>query len=169
MKKAKKLLTAVLAGIMLTMFVGCGSKEIVMKDVKAPNGTFQIQANEEWETKDFGLDSYLAVFDDDESDGVLVMQIGKDLGTVTDLDNLASTIEASYDMSDVEDVEIEVAGLNNVAAKSCKLNIEGQKGDGYFVYGETEGSYYTIIYIAPKIGDSEVEYFKNVCASFKEI
>ena len=59
MKKAKKLLTAVLAGIMLTMFVGCGSKEIVMKDVKAPNGTFQIQANEEWETKDFGLDSYL--------------------------------------------------------------------------------------------------------------
>lgn len=169
MKKMKKLLTAMLAGLMVTMFVGCVSKEIVMKDIKAPNGTFQIQVNEEWETQDFGVDSYLAAFDDDESDGVLVMQVGKDLGTVEDLDTLASTIEASYDMSDVKDADIEVAALENVTAKSCKLSIEGQTGDGYFVYGETEGSYYTIIYIAPKIGDNQVKYFKDVCASFKEI
>ena len=168
MKKVK-----VLAAIMMiaAMLVGCGGKEIVLKDFPAGDGSYSIQMNEEWIVEDMGDDSWVAAFNEIGSEGGMVMQFTKEMlqGSITDLAGFKEIVESSYVMSDLEALEVSNAAFINSEAYTCGMNVDNLSGEGCVAYGETDYAFYVILTVKGGTQtDAEVESFKKVVASFTE-
>lgn len=163
----------VLAVLLALVLGGCGSKEVVMKEFISEDETVSISMDENWRVEDMGAgtEGWLAAFNDDDSEGIIVMQAAKGLygANVADMDAWKELIESSYPMSEMEEIEAPaVSGMNVSDAYKCEVTAEGVKGAGRVLYGETDYAYYCILYAAPRINSSGEAYFKNVCATFKE-
>lgn len=162
-----------LAVLLALVLGGCGSKEVVMKEFISEDETVSISMDENWRVEDMGAgtEGWLAAFNDDDSEGIIVMQVAKGLygANVADMDAWKELIESSYPMSEMEEIEAPaVSGMNVSDAYKCEVTAEGVKGAGRVLYGETDYAYYCILYAAPRINSSGEAYFKNVCATFKE-
>lgn len=162
-----------LAVLLALVLGGCGSKEVVMKEFISEDETVSISMDENWRVEDMGAgtEGWLAAFNDDDSEGIIVMQAAKGLygANVADMDAWKELIESSYPMSEMEEIEAPaVSGMNVSDAYKCEVTAEGVKGAGRVLYGETDYAYYCILYAAPRINSSGEAYFKNVCATFKE-
>lgn len=163
----------VLAVLLALVIGGCGSKEVVMKEFISEDETVSISMDENWRVEDMGAgtEGWLAAFNEDDSEGIIVMQAAKGLygANVADMDAWKELIESSYPMSEMEEIEAPaVSGMNVSDAYKCEVTAEGVKGAGRVLYGETDYAYYCILYAAPRINSSGEAYFKNVCATFKE-
>ncbi|MDE7131580.1 MAG: DUF1266 domain-containing protein [Lachnospiraceae bacterium] len=162
------------AAIMLALVLaGCGSKEVVMKEFTSEDETVSIQLNEKWKQEDIGTgaEGWIAAASEDDSEAVMVMQMAKNIygANVIDMDNWKDMINASYPMSEMTLIDNpSVQGMDVAETYSCTVTIEDISGNGRILYGETEYAYYSILYVAIKMNDAEVEYFNNVCGSFKE-
>lgn len=174
MKKLRKTALA-LVMILAMMLAGCGSKEITMKEFTSEDGSVSINMDESWALEDMGMgtgsEGWIAAFNDDESEGIIVMQLAKGIygANVADINEWQELIETSYPMSNMEEIDKpSIEGMDVAGAYSCEVTAEGVTGAGRVVYGETDYAYYCILYAAPKINDKKAEYFNNVCISFKE-
>lgn len=172
MRNLRKNVMIVITALMLAL-VGCGSKEVVMKEFSSEDQTVSIQMNEEWKVEDMGEGSegWIAALSDDESQGMIVMQLPKSLysGNIVDLDGVKEIVTSSYSISDQELVENpSVSGMDVKETYSCVMSADGVTGKGRVLYGETEYAYYSILYVANRINDAGVEYFNQACGSFKE-
>lgn len=169
MKRIRKI-TAWLAAVLLVMaFAGCGGGEAEkpMKEVASSDGTVSIMLAEDWEVEtDEGL---IGGSSKNGNDGVVVMQFPRGTG-VTDIADMKDAVEDSYDLSELAEADGVgmIPGLTNVEAYTCKMDLEGIKGEGYFIYGETDYAYYTFLYAANRINDNTMDYIRKVCESFKE-
>lgn len=158
------------------LLAGCGSsgKEVVFKEFVSDDGTVSIQMDESWTVEkvndEDGSEGWISAFTEDDSEGVVVMQLSKSVyGVGTDMDKWKEIIESTYPMSEMEDMEKpSVPGMNVDSAYSCVVTADGVKGAGRVVYGDTDYAFYCILYAAPKIDDKREEYFQKVCASFQE-
>lgn len=158
------------------LLAGCGSsgKEVVFKEFVSDDGTVSIQMDESWAVEkvndENGSEGWISAFTEDDSEGVVVMQLSKSVyGVGTDMDKWKEIIESTYPMSEMEDMEEpSVPGMNVDSAYSCVVTADGVKGAGRVVYGDTDYAFYCILYAAPKIDDKREEYFQKVCASFQE-
>lgn len=162
----------VLAALLALVLAGCGGKEVVMKEFISEDETVSISMDETWKVEDMGVESWIAAFNDDGSEGIILMQLAKNVygSNVSDMDAWKEVIESSYPMSGMEGVESpSVSGMNVEGTYSCEVTADGVKGAGRVLYGETDYAYYCILYAAPKINDNKAAYFSNVCASFKEM
>ncbi len=168
--------TAALVIVLGLLLAGCGSsgKEIVFKEFVSDDGTVSIQMDESWAVEkvndENGSEGWISAFTEDDSEGVVVMQLSKSVyGVGTDMDKWKEIIESTYPMSEMEDMEEpSVPGMNVDSAYSCVVTADGVKGAGRVVYGDTDYAFYCILYAAPKIDDKREEYFQKVCASFQE-
>lgn len=163
----------VLAAIMMiaAMLVGCGGKEVVMKDFTSVDGTCSIQMNETWVVEDMGMDNWIAAFNELGTEGAMVMQFPMDMvaGTISDIAGIKELVESSYVMSDMETLKVESSLLSNVEAYTCSMNVDNLNGEGCVAYGETEYAYYVILSVTgTSLNDSDVEAFKKSVASLTE-
>lgn len=172
MRNLKKNAVAVIM-ILMFVLVGCGSKEVIMKEFTSEDQTVSIQMNEEWKVEDMGdgSEGWIAALSDDESQGMIVMQLSKSLygGNITDIEGVKEIVVSSYTISDQEPVENpSVPGMDVKETYSCVMSADGVTGKGRVLYGETEYAYYSILYVADRINDAGIEYFNKACGSFKE-
>ncbi len=172
MKRIRRSVIAVVLMFAL-MLAGCGSKEVVMKEFTSKDGIISIQLDEEWKQEDMGTgaEGWIAATSEDESDAIIVMQMAKNIygANIIDMDNWKDLINASYPMSEMELIDNpSVPGMDVVETYSCTVTIEDISGKGRILYGETEYAYYSILYVAVKMNNAEIEYFNNVCGSFSE-
>lgn len=172
MKNLRKDVIIVTMALILAL-VGCGSKEVVMKEFTSEDQTVSIQLNEEWKPENIGVGSegWIAALSDDESEGIIVMQLAKSLysGNIADIEGVKEIVDTSYSTSDLELVDNpSVPGMEVKETYSCMLSADGVKGKGRVLYGETEYAYYSILYVANRINDAKIEYFNKVCGSFQE-
>ncbi len=174
MKKPGKTLFA-LVMILIVMLAGCGSREVVMKEFTSGDGTVSVSMNESWTPESMGTDAgsegWIAAFNEDESEGIIIMQIAKETygANVAGINEWQELIETSYSMSDMEEInKPSIEGMEVAEAYSCKVIAGGITSAGYVVFGETDYGFYCILYAAPKRSAKNTEYFNNVCGSFRE-
>lgn len=171
MKTAKKTFIWLAVALLAAAFAGCGKKEMdkPMKEFASADGTVAIMLAEDWESEDTGEDGWIGAFSKDGDDGIMIMQLIKGIDAVN-MEDIEEAIEDTYHVSDVTEVDGTgaVPGLENIEAYTCKMNLEGAKGDGYFVYGETEYAYYAILYVADHMNDDTMAYVRKVYNTFKE-
>lgn len=171
MKKTARNMIA--AAVMLAlMLTGCGSKEVVMKEFTSNDGIISIQLNEEWSQEDMGAgaEGWIAATSKDDSEAIIVMQMAKNIyGAEMDMDSWIDLVNTSYPMSEITSIDNpSIPGMDVTQTYSCTVTIDNISGGGRIVYGETEYAYYSILYAAIKMNDPQIEYFNNVCGSFKE-
>ena len=101
MKRSKKALLMLVMMLALVL-AGCGSKEVTMKEYTSSDGTVSINMDETWQVEDMGVgcEGWIAVFTEDGSEEILVMQMSKELygANIPDMDTWKSVIESSYPM-----------------------------------------------------------------------
>lgn len=172
MKKTVRNMMAV-AVMLALMLTGCGSKEVVMKEFTSDDGIISIQLNEEWSQEDMGAgaEGWIAAASKDDSEAIIVMQMAKNIyGAEMDMDSWIDLVNTSYPMSEIASIDNpSIPGMDVTQTYSCTVTIDNISGGGRIVYGETEYAYYSILYVAIKMNDPQIEYFNNVCGSFKEM
>lgn len=172
MKKTVRNMVAV-AVMLALMLTGCGSKEVVMKEFTSNDGIISIQLNEEWSQEDMGAgaEGWIAATSKDDSEAIIVMQMAKNIyGAEMDMDSWIDLVNVSYPMSEIESIDNpSVPGMDVTKTYSCTVTIDNISGGGRIAYGETEYAYYSILYVAIKMNAPQIEYFNNVCGSFKEM
>ena len=168
MKKFK-----VLAVVMMiaAMIIGCGSKEVPMKEFAANDGSCTIQLNEAWVVEETGMDNWIAAFNELGTEGAMVMQFTKGImdANVSGIADIKAIVEKSYVMSGMEAIEVESSVLSNTEAYACSMDVDGIDGEGCVAYGETDYAYYVILALeSGSRSDKAVEAFKTSVASLTE-
>lgn len=167
MKQTKKWSVIVAVMLIVAMLTGCGTA--ATKEFQAANETFSIQMDESWSTEDMQDDGVLAIFSQDGTRGIIVMQYPKSMG-YSDIEDVKDSVETTFTMHSVASAEApaEIPGVENLSADTSGIILEGQNEECYTVYGETEYAYYSFVYIAKKVTDKKIGQFHTVCASFVE-
>ncbi|MBQ8598133.1 MAG: hypothetical protein IJ409_10125 [Lachnospiraceae bacterium] len=163
----------VLAVVMMiaAMIVGCGSKEVPMKEFASNDGSCTIQLNEKWVVEETGMDNWIAAFNELGTEGAMVMQFTKGImdANVSNVSDIKAIVEESYVMSGMEAIEVESGILSNVEAYKCSMDVDGIDGEGCVAYGETDYAYYVILSLeSGSTSDKAVEAFKTSVASLTE-
>lgn len=171
MKNARRTLVWLVAALFVAAFTGCGGSEAdkPMKEFASTDGTVSIMLAEDWVTEDAGVDGWIAATSKNGNDGVMVMQLVKGVDAA-DISDLKSTMEDTYAISEKTEMDSTGAlpGMENLETYSSEISVDGTKGEGYFVYGETDYAYYAFIYVANRLDDKTMEYVRKVSGSFKE-
>lgn len=168
MKRLHKIWIA-LAAVMAVLLGGCGEAEVTMKEFTSEDGAVSVSMNDKWAVEDMGVESWIAAFTQDGSEGIVVMQMPKHLYNIGSIAELKEMVEESFTASDAAQTDAPaVPGLSNIEAYNCTVTASGVKGQGIAVYGETDYAYYGIVYAAKKISTAKTEYFNKVCGSLKE-
>lgn len=171
MERVKRTFMLLVAALFVAVFAGCGESEVdkPMKEFASTDGTVSIMLAEDWVTEDAGVDGWIAATSKNGNDGVMVMQLvkGVDAANISDLKN---AMEDTYAISEKTEMDSTGAlpGLENLETYSSEISVDGTKGEGYFVYGETDYAYYAFIYVANRLDDKTMEYVRKVSDSFKE-
>ncbi|MDE7013520.1 MAG: DUF1266 domain-containing protein [Kineothrix sp.] len=171
MKKVRKTLLWLVAVLFVAAFAGCGQSEAdkPMKEFVSSNGTVSIMLAEDWVTEDAGVDGWIAATSKNGNDGVMLMQLVKGVDAA-DISDIKDAMEDTYAISDKTEMDSAGAlpGLENLEVYSSKISVDGTKGEGYFVYGETDYAYYAFVYVSNRLNDKTMEYVRKVSDSFKE-
>lgn len=171
MKKVRKTLVWLVAVLFVAAFAGCGQSESdkPMKEFVSSNGTVSIMLAEDWVTEDAGVDGWIAATSKNGNDGVMLMQLVKGVDAA-DISDIKDAMEDTYAISDKTEMDSAGAlpGLENLEVYSSKISVDGTKGEGYFVYGETDYAYYAFVYVSNRLNDKTMEYVRKVSDSFKE-
>ena len=56
---------------------GCGVKPRVLKEYKSADESLTISMDENWKVEDMGAESWLAAFNQEETEGIVVLQLPK--------------------------------------------------------------------------------------------
>ena len=168
MKKLKRawIAAALLVAVLLT---GCGQRQVTLKEFTSADGAVSMSMNDKWVVEDMGVDSWIAAFTEDGSEGIVVMQMPKNLYNIDGIEGLKGMVEESFTASDATATQAPaIPGLASVEAYNCVVTASGVRGEGITVYGETDYAYYGIVYAAKKISAGKTEYFNNACTTLKE-
>ncbi|MDE7287233.1 MAG: DUF1266 domain-containing protein [Lachnospiraceae bacterium] len=156
---------------MAVLLTACkGDSETIMREFASADRSVTIRMDESWNAQDMGVDSWIAAFTQDETEGIVVMQMPKGIySNISDIDGLRDMVEESFAVSEAEEMaKPSISGLSGIEAYKGSVNLEDVSGDGYIVYGETEYAYYSILYAAPALDEKKTEYFQQVCVTLNE-
>lgn len=172
MKKMMRNMVTVVV-VLTLMLVGCGSKEVVMKEFTSKDQTVSIQMNETWSIEDLGAgaEGFIGAMSKDGSEVGIVAQMSKNIygATITDMDIWKEMVRSIYPVFGEKLVDNPaVPGMEVAGTYSCTMTIDEVNGSGYLLYGETDYAYYCILYAATKLNTTKTEYFYKMCESFKE-
>lgn len=182
-KRCKRLLVCAGMALMLAAgaLQGCGGSKKVesqeeilakMKSFSTDDGSVTIDMEESWTTEDLGVDFWLGAGSKDGSKAILVMQFPKE-GSVLpadSMDTVKSLVNESYSVSESTDAEApSIPGMSAVEATTCKISADGESAQAYLIFGETDYAYYSLMYVAEKIGDKQIASMKASCSTFKEV
>lgn len=180
MKKIKHMMAGAMAALMLatSMVQGCGSKTVTqeealakMKDFSTVDGSVTIKMDQSWKTEDLGGDFWLAAGSEDGAEAMLVMQFPKNgmFAGADTMDGVKDLVVDNYKISDSKEADVPaIPGMTNVEASLCNITMEGEKAEVYLIYGETDYAFYSLMYVANKIGDNQINAMKASCSSFVE-
>ncbi len=151
------------------------SKEDLLADMKefaTPDGTASIHLKSNWDTEDMGVDFWLGAQSKNGADAAILMQFPKAGITlpVDSMESMKEMIVSSYGVSDQADVQApEIPGLKNISAQTCTISADGQKGDAYVAYGETDYAFYAIMFADHNgIDDDAIASIHASLSSFHE-
>lgn len=174
----KKYLTAIGAAIMITAAAiqGCGAatpEDLLksMTEFKTTDGSVSIQLDKSWTTEDMGSESWLGAGSKSGDKAALIMQFPKKGANkmASSLDEVTALVSDNYDISGMTAVTApEIPGMTEVTANTCKLTIDGDSGDSFLVYGETDYAYYAMIFVANKMNDKTLLSYQTSCTTFHE-
>lgn len=160
---------------MLFLLSGCGKRfELVnMKEFTSLDGTYSIEADENYTVTDVEVDNWLALdSSDDLGSTLVVMQFPKTGGfweSWATLDDVMDFMEESYKLSDRKETKKpENEQLRNIQAYTYKMTEDDYTYEIYAVYGETDYAHYLFMYEEALVKRHSDDYFEKVCASFKE-
>lgn len=178
MKQRKRVLSALCMVVLFAVMLvsGCGKtptrEEMLaeMTDFSTPDGSATLKMNKDWKTEDMGVDTAFAAGKEDGSEGILLMQFPKNgMYTVESIDDVKKLMEDSYHITDIKAEEaIEIPGLTGIEVMSCKMDSNGQKGEFYLAYGESEYAFYMIGYLSGRVSDKMKASFQASCSTFHE-
>ncbi len=177
-KKSSRIVSLIMVMVLaLTMLQGCGGKpasteELLadMQEFTTPEGSASIYLNKDWITEDAGSETFLAAGSKDGREAVMLMQIPKNIATVDSMEAWQDLVESSYGVTEPEAADItEVTGLTNVSSYTCKVEVDGDKGVGYLVYGESDYAFYSIGFIGNRITDKVKASFAASISKFTEV
>lgn len=142
-----------------------------MKEFATPDGSAKIHLTSDWTTEDMGVDFWLGAQSKNGADAVILMQFPKG-GTmipVTSMDSVKELVVESYGISGEEDTEApEISAMKNVSAVTCTISADGESGDAYVAYGETDYAYYSVAFVSEKMDDDFIASIKASLSSFQE-
>ena len=150
---------------------GCGVKPRVLKEYKSADESLTISMDENWKVEDMGAESWLAAFNQEETEGIVVLQLPKLLyaASIEDIEDVKGLAEESFGLSDLKTtVNPAIPGMENLETYLGDVVVDDVKGKGVVAYGETEYAFYSILYVAPRINGKKIQYFEDVCVTFKE-
>lgn len=176
--KGKRSIAAVIAAVIgFQLLTGCGkqAEAVNEKEFISADGTYSVWADENYVLTDVGLDSWMDLGMPGSTDGILIMQLLPDsrsisMGNWESLDAVREYMEEAnqlYDRQEADKPENPI--FHRMEAYTYQTTQEGHVGKMYTVYGETDYAYYAISLIESGSGQDDNEFFKNICASFKEI
>lgn len=85
------------------------------------------------------------------------------------MDGVKDLVVDNYKISDSKEADVPaIPGMTNVEASLCNITMEGEKAEVYLIYGETDYAFYSLMYVASKIGDNQINAMKASCSSFVE-
>lgn len=166
-----KNLQIILIMVMTVLLTACkDDSTTIMREFSSADRTVTIRMDESWNSEDMGMENWVAAFTEDDTEGIVVMQMPKaTYKNISDIVGLRDMVEGSFSVSEAEEMaKPEISALNEVEAYKGKVNLEDVSGDGFIVYGETEYAYYSILYAAPVLDEKRTEYFLQVCATLDE-
>lgn len=142
-----------------------------MKEFTTGDGSVSIKLNSAWSTEDLGVDFWLGAGSSDGAEAVLVMQFPKG-GTMLPADSM-ETVKAlvveSYGIQGESDTDApEIPGMTDLKASLCTISSEGESAEAYVVYGETDYAFYSLMYVAEKMGEDQIASMKASCGTFAE-
>lgn len=176
MKKIGKIWVVTLIFLLL-LLTACGKQVRVtnMKEFTTQDGTYSIEADENYvETDTMGMDNWLGLEPTEKLDTsqLAVMQFPKNgglLGGYSDLDEVIEFAEDSNDLSGKKKIKApENTELRNVEAYIYEMTENDVVYEINVVYGETDYAHYMFLFSDSKLKPHSDDYFKDVCASFKE-
>jgi len=166
---SKKLSVIAIVLMFASVIAGCGGKEVVMKEFSSPDETVTISLNEEWNSEDMGVDGWIGASNKSGTDAAIVMQFEKMSSGLSGIEDAKDLVESNYGFTDITEAEKpSMEGVTGIEAYTCKMDLEGAKGDGYIVYGETDYAYYAFVFAANRMNDNKRSSFKTSCETFKE-
>ena len=165
--------TRIIVGALLVMLLtGCGrNSEIIMREFSSADRTVSLRMDESWNAEDMGKENWIAAFNDDKTEGIVVMQMPKKIysESISDIVDLKSMVEETFDVSDAAETDKpEIPNLGGVEAYKGTMNLEDASRGGFIVYGETDYAYYSLLYASTKMDKEKTEYFNSVCETLKE-
>ncbi len=171
MKTVKKTVVWLVVALLALTFAGCGKKEAdkPTKEFASPDATMSVMLAEDWQTEGEATDGMIGAYSKNGNDGVVILQLIKGVDA-SSLQDVKDVVESTYKVSGKETMDgAGVApGLENVEAYKCKIDLEGESADGYFIYGESGYAYYAMLYAAEKMNDDTMVYANQVFSCFKE-
>ena len=154
MKKCRQMLAGAMAALTLaaSMVQGCGGKVVTqeealakMKDFSTVDGTVTIKMDQSWKTEDLGGDFWLAAGSENGAEAMLVMQFPKNgmFAEADTMDGVKDLVVDNYKISNSKEADVPaIPGMTNVEASLCDITLEGEKGEVYLIYGETDYARY---------------------------
>ncbi len=143
-----------------------------MKEFATPDGTASIHLDSSWTTEDMGVEFWLGTQSKNGADAAILMQFPKAGITlpVDSMDSMKEMIVEAYGVSDQADTQApEIPELENVSAQTCTISADGQSGDAYVAYGETDYAFYAIMFAMDAgIDDDAIASIKASLSSFHE-
>lgn len=170
--KGKTKALAVWAAILMmaAVLTACGKTAVPEKEFKSENEIISMKMSAEWEAEEMmaGMEGWIAAGNSIGSEAIMVAQFPKN---GLDMDTVITEMEKNYEIVDTDSsvlTGLEISGLSVAEAYACKIMGEGMDSPAYVAYGESDYAYYSFIYIANKLNDKRLDYFKACCATFQE-
>lgn len=171
--KAKRFMVGAAVLLLSVLLAACGgSAGTPSKEFKSVDETVSIMMSDKWKFGDSQgavtvPEGWIMAGNIIGTEGMMVMQYPK--GLAGGIEEFITNVEKSYHVTDTADITgLEIPGVSLTKSYSCQIKIPDTAVKAYFVFGESDYAYYTFAYVANKLNDSRLDYFKACCATFQE-
>lgn len=170
-KAQKKKIAAGLAVLLSAILTACGSTELSFREFSSKDKTVSMQLSADWQAEELSdmAEGWLAAGDREGMEALLLMQFPKE--TTENFDTLITEMEKGYHISDIDTGTITDLAAPELAlyrSYTCRISAPELNGSAICVYGESDYAYYAIIYVADKLNNKRLDYFKACCSTFAE-
>ncbi len=135
----------------------------------AGDGSFSVFLDEDWMEEEVSASYWLVAGEEDQA--VCIMQFPKEYSDlmVDNMDTIKAWVSVKWDMTDLVPGEAPAElKLKNKDAYEYKTETDGESGEGYVIYGETDYAFYSFLYDCNRLKDDNLEVIMDCLATFDD-
>ena len=142
-----------------------------LREFSTADGSVTLQLNQDWKIENMEADCWLCAVSADRSEGIIAMQFPKNgyFDKISSMDSVKLFVEDTYSIvkSEKTDAPI-IPGMTNIESYLCEKSTDGEVIEAYIVFGETDYAYYSLLYMADKINNTQIDLMNVSYATFIE-